>query len=110
MGINFLSRINITLHLFKLGDKMARPRGRDARPKLDPIRRKCAECGKVRVVKHRRWKIPTNSSEFNIPIYNKNANHKKREDVKGNEVKNYCSIECAGDSFLNKYTEDDFDR
>ena len=61
MGINFLSRINITLHLFKLGDKMARPRGRDARPKVEPIRRKCAECGKVRVVKHRRWEIPTNS-------------------------------------------------
>ena len=110
MGINFLSRINITLHLFKLGDKMARPRGRDARPKLDPIRRKCAECGKVRVVKHRSWKIPNNSSQFNIPVYNKNANHKKREDQPGVEVKNYCSIECAGDRFENKYTEDDFDR
>ena len=110
MGINFLSRINITFHLFKLGDKMARPRGRDARPKLDPIRRKCSTCGKIKVVKHRSWKMPTNSSEFNIPIYNKNATKKNREDVKGAEVKNYCSLECSGDGFENKYTEDDFDR
>ena len=112
MGINFLihNRINITLHLFKLGDKMARPKGRDARPIVEPIRRKCSTCGKIKVVKHRSWKIPTNSSQFNIPIYNKNANHKKREDQTGTSVKNYCSIECAGDTFLNKYTEDDFDR
>ena len=86
------------------------PRGRDARPKLDPIRRKCHTCGKIRVVKHRSWSVPTMSSEFNIPIYNKNANHKNREDQPGTSVKNYCSIECAGDTFLNKYTEDDFDR
>lgn len=86
------------------------PRGRDARPKLDPIRRKCATCGKVRVVKHRSWSIPTVSSEFNIPTYNKNATKKNRIDQPGVEVKNYCSIECSGDSFLNKYTEDDFDR
>ena len=46
----------------------------------------------------------------NIPIYNKNAEHKNREDVKGAEVKNYCSLECSGDGFENKYTEDDFDR
>lgn len=86
------------------------PRGRDARPKLDPIRRKCATCGKVRVVKHRSWSIPAVSSEFNIPTYNKNANRKNREDQPGVSVKNYCGIECAGDSFINKYTEDDFDR
>ena len=89
---------------------MARPRGRDARPKLEPIRRKCSTCGKIKVVKHRSFKMPTNSSEFNIPIYNKNASKKNREDVKGVEVKNYCSIECSGDGFENKYTEDDFDR
>ena len=86
------------------------PRGRDARPKLDPIRRKCAECGKIRVVKHRSWSVPTMSSEFNIPTYSKNATKKDRIDQPGVEVKNYCSIECSGDSFLNKYTEDDFDR
>ena len=89
---------------------MARPKGRDARPKLEPIRRKCSTCGKIKVVKHRSWKIPTNSSQFNIPIYNKNAAKKNREDQPGATVKNYCSIECSGDSFLNKYTEDDFER
>lgn len=89
---------------------MARPKGRDARPKLEPIRRKCSTCGKVKVVQHRSWNIPDASSEFNIPTYNKNAEHKNREDRAGVEVRNYCSIECSGDSFLNKYTEEDFDR
>jgi len=86
------------------------PRGRDARPKLDPIRRKCHTCGKIRVVKHRSWSVPTVATEFKIPTYNKNATKKDRIDQPGVEVKNYCSIECSGDSFLNKYTEDDFDR
>ena len=89
---------------------MARPRGRDARPKLEPIRRKCSTCGKIKVVQHRSWVVPSASSEFNIPTYNKNAEHKNREDLKGAVVKNYCSLECSGDSFLNKYTEEDFDR
>lgn len=78
------------------------------RPVVEPYRRKCATCGKVRLVKHRKQTIPTAASEYKIPTYNKNATHKKRTEVPGVVTEHYCSIECAGDSFVNTYTEDDF--
>jgi len=31
-----------------------------------------------------------------------------RKDIPGMEVRNYCSTECAGDEFVNHYTEEDF--
>ena len=68
----------------------------------------CNTCGKVLVVKHRRTILPRVGSEFKIPTYNKNATHKKRTELSGAVVEHYCSIECAGDSFVNHYTPEDF--
>ncbi len=87
---------------------MARGRPRGKRPEVEPIRRKCATCGKIRVVKHRSWSIPTVSSEYSQPTYNPNSKKKDRIDQPGVTVTNYCSIECGGESFVNPYTEDDF--
>jgi len=42
-----------------------------------------------------------------LPTYNPKT-RKRREDIPGVVIENYCSIECAGDDFINNYTEDDF--
>ena len=55
---------------------MRRGRPSNKRPVVEPYRRKCNTCGKVLVVKHRRTILPRVGSEFKIPTYNKNANHK----------------------------------
>ena len=83
------------------------PRGRDKRPVVEPIRRKCATCGSVKVVKHRLWSIPPN---LKPGTYNANTTKKERKDIPGATALNYCSIECGGDTFVNHYTADDFIR
>ena len=87
---------------------MRRGRPSYIRPVVEPYRRKCNTCGKVLVVKHRRTILPRVGSEFKIPTYNKNATHKKRTELSGAVVEHYCSIESAGDSFVNHYTPEDF--
>ena len=87
---------------------MGRPSNK--RPVVEPIRRKCATCGKVLLVKHRKWIIPQRGSEYKVPSYNPNTKKKERKEIPGVEVLNFCSIECGGEGFLNTYTEDDFIR
>tara|TARA_Y100001963_G_C6769801_1_gene444255 strand:+ start:2030 stop:2293 length:264 start_codon:yes stop_codon:yes gene_type:complete len=83
---------------------------RQKRPVRERIRRKCHTCGSIKWVEHRQFHIPTFDSQggIKIPTYNPNAKKPKHEDIKGVVVENYCSIECAGDDFINNYTEDDF--
>ena len=89
---------------------MAGFRGRPSnkRPVVEPYRRKCHTCGKVKTVKHRKTLLPCVSSEFKIPTYSKNATKKNRTELPGVILEHYCSSECAGDGFVNNYTEDDF--
>ena len=81
---------------------------KDKRPEIKPIRRKCAGCDKVKWVEHTSYIMPPAGSQFDIPIYNKNAIKIKRVDVPGVIVKYYCSLECAGDEFINKYEDADY--
>tara|TARA_Y100000592_G_C5227023_1_gene202084 strand:- start:271 stop:480 length:210 start_codon:yes stop_codon:yes gene_type:complete len=60
------------------------------RPVVEEIRRKCAACGKIKVVKFREWKIP--ETKFNP---NKGGGP-LRKDIPGAVVTNYCSYECGG--------------
>ena len=76
------------------------------RPVVEPIRRKCATCGSVKLVQHRSWTVPP-TTQYRQPIYNPKT-AKKRQDMPGVSVLNYCSIDCEGDEFINHYTADDF--
>tara|TARA_B100000925_G_scaffold167020_1_gene125701 strand:- start:43 stop:273 length:231 start_codon:yes stop_codon:yes gene_type:complete len=54
------------------------------RPEVEPIRRKCFACGKVRLVVFREWKIPPtkfNPTKGSGPL---------RKDIPGAVVNNYC--------------------
>jgi len=42
-----------------------------------------------------------------LPTYTPKT-RKNRTDIPGVVIENYCSTECAGDEFVNNYTEDDF--
>ena len=76
------------------------------RPYVEPVRRKCATCGKIKLVEHRSWTIPPAKTQT---TYVSNTKKRKlRKDMPGVSVTNYCSIECAGDDFVNNYTERDF--
>ena len=63
---------------------------KQTRPVVEPIRRKCATCGKVKVVKVRHWSVPP--TKFNA---NKGGGP-LRKDIPGASVTNYCSYECSG--------------
>ena len=77
---------------------MAGFRGRPSnkRPVVEPIRKKCYNCGKIRLVKHKKTILPTAGSQWKIPIYNKNATKKNRVDLPGVVIEYYCSVECGG--------------
>ena len=62
------------------------------RPVVEEIRRKCAGCGKIKVVQYREWKMPP--SKF---VANQN-NRPNSGDVPGAIVTNYCSYECGNPS------------
>jgi len=88
---------------------MRRGRPSNKRPIVEPYRKKCNTCGKVKTVKHRKTTIPAvENASYKIPTYNKNATHKKRTELPGVVFEHYCSSECAGDGFVNHYTEEDF--
>tara|TARA_B100000900_G_scaffold357365_1_gene327646 strand:- start:1232 stop:1465 length:234 start_codon:yes stop_codon:yes gene_type:complete len=64
------------------------PRGRkQTRPVVEPIRRKCAACGKIKLVVFRKWTMPP--SKF---VANQN-NRPNRGDVDGAQVENYCCFQ-----------------
>ena len=54
------------------------------RPVVEPIRRKCAACGKIKLVVYREWKIPPTTFSQNM------NNRPLRKDIPGAEVTNYC--------------------
>tara|TARA_Y100000004_G_scaffold162501_1_gene191303 strand:+ start:1345 stop:1557 length:213 start_codon:yes stop_codon:yes gene_type:complete len=63
---------------------------KQTRPVVEPIRRKCAKCGKIKLVVVREWKVPPTT-------FTPNMNNKRlRKDIPGAEVTNYCSYECSG--------------
>ena len=63
---------------------------KQTRPVVEPIRRKCATCGKVKVVKVRHWSVPPTT------FSSSNTRKTLRKDIPGAEVTNYCSYECSG--------------
>jgi len=76
------------------------------RPYVEPVRRKCATCGKIKLVEHREWSIP--EAKTQVTYVSNPKKRKLRKDMPGVTVTNYCSVECAGPEFVNNYTEDDF--
>jgi|14_taG_2_1085336.scaffolds.fasta_scaffold37108_2 hypothetical protein len=79
------------------------------RPIVERIRRKCHTCGSVKWVEHKLYKMPPFNSQggTKLPTYTPKT-RKNRTDIPGVVIENYCSTECAGDEFVNNYTEDDF--
>jgi hypothetical protein len=78
------------------------------RPYVEPIRRKCFNCGSVKQVEHKQWFPVANTTQTN---YTPNMEKKVlRKDQPGMQVRYYCSTECGGDVFINHYTEEDFIR
>ncbi len=75
----------------------------------EPIRRKCHTCGSIKLVEHRLFTMPPFNSQggTKLPTYTPKT-RKRREDIPGVVIENYCSVECAGPDFVNNYTEDDF--
>ena len=65
-------------------------------------RKKCSVCGSIKPVQHRKVELPQRDNNFNP------REEKKAVDIKGAVVYHYCSTECAGDSFVNNYTDLDF--
>jgi hypothetical protein len=65
-------------------------------------RKKCSACGSVKKVEHRKVELPMRDNNFNP------REERKAVDIKGAVVYHYCSTECAGDSFVNNYTDLDF--
>ena len=65
-------------------------------------RKKCSVCGSVKKVEHRRVELPQRDNNFNP------REEKKAGEIKGSVVYHYCSTECAGDPFVNNYTDLDF--
>ena len=76
------------------------------RPYVEPIRRKCFNCGSVKHVEHKQWFPVANTTQT---TYTTNMENKVlRKDQTGMQVRYYCSTECGGDVFINHYTEEDF--
>jgi hypothetical protein len=93
------------------------PRGRQKRPVVEPIRRKCEDTGTVKQVNYRHFTIPPVNTNMGTksPTYNPNTPKKNREDIEGVIVRNYHTLEGAEavhgvGSFTNNYTEDDFNK
>ena len=59
------------------------PRGRQKRPVLEPIRRKCEDTGTVKQVNYRHFTIPPVNTNMGTksPTYNPNTPNKNREDI-----------------------------
>ena len=57
---------------------------KQTRPVVEPIRRKCAKCGKIKLVVVREWKVPPTTFSQNM------NNRPLRKDIPGSEVTNYC--------------------
>jgi len=78
------------------------------RPIVESIRRKCFTCGSIKEVQHKHFTMPRNTTQT---TYTTNMDKKVlRTDVKGVEIKYYCSTDCAGPEFINSYDEDQFIR
>ena len=65
-------------------------------------RKKCSVCGSVKKVEHRRVELPMRNNNFNP------REERKAVDITGAVVYNYCSTDCAGQEFINNYTDLDF--
>ena len=82
---------------------MARPKYRNKLLTIPSMRKKCNTCGSIKEVQHRHITLP---SDF--------PNSRKKSydyvDFPNVLIQNYCSIECAGDEFVNNYEPEDFYR
>ena len=56
------------------------------RPVVEPIRRKCVACGKVKLVEYREWYIPPVEKETFVSGA---GDKKSRLDIPGSSVSNY---------------------
>jgi len=58
------------------------------------LRKKCSVCGSIRKVEHRKVELPMRNNNYNP------REEKKAVDLPGAVVYHYCSVECAGESFV----------
>ena len=81
---------------------MAGFRGRPSnkRPVVEPIRRKCVGCGKIKQVGFKKYFIPSYTLEKDIPVYQKNGPKKDRLERRGATVEYWCTYDCYQDPEL----------
>jgi hypothetical protein len=68
------------------------------------FRKKCSTCGSIKQVQHRKVELLPSSRAFN-PKETTPAH-----ELPGAVVSHYCSVECAGDDYINNYTDENFYR
>lgn len=71
---------------------------------LEGLRKKCSTCGSIKQVQHRKVELLPSSRAFN-PKETTPAH-----ELPGAVVSHYCSVECAGDDYINNYTDENFYR
>ena len=81
---------------------MARPKYRNKLLTIPSMRKKCNTCGSIKEVQHRHITLP-----MDLP---KTKKFKDYVDMPNTTILNFCSVECAGDDFINNYEPEDFYR